>query len=253
MSNSDTIITSLENTSLTEDITTMRFSSAVWYEAMKERTITIVGVGGIGSYVAFLASRLKPKRIIMYDDDKVDNTNLAGQLYSKNDVDNFKTYALANMMKQYSNYYSIIGASTKFDISSEISDITICGLDNMSSRELVFKAWRDKIADLNPDQRKQYILIDGRLAAEEFQIFCITGDDTDGISKYKEEWLFSDEEAAVTMCSYKQTSYMAAMIGSFIINLLVNHVTNIYSEGYKRNLPFLTSFEAGNLYLNIVI
>jgi len=39
---------------ITIDTSTSRFSSAVWYNKVQEKIITLAGLGGIGSYVAFL-------------------------------------------------------------------------------------------------------------------------------------------------------------------------------------------------------
>ena len=44
--------------SLLVDEATSRFSGAIWYSAIQSKTITLAGVGGIGSYVGFLLARL---------------------------------------------------------------------------------------------------------------------------------------------------------------------------------------------------
>ena len=67
---------------------TSRFSGAVWYEAIQQKSIILAGLGGIGSYVAFLLARMQPARITMYDDDRVEAVNMSGQLYSVTDVGN---------------------------------------------------------------------------------------------------------------------------------------------------------------------
>jgi hypothetical protein len=93
------------------------------------------------------------------------------------------------------------------------------------------------------------LFIDGRLAAESFQIFCIRGDDTVNIDRYEKEYLFSDEEAEAELCSYKQTSYCANMIGSYIVNLYTNFIANTLNPIIKRDLPFKTYYDASLMYL----
>ena len=78
------------------------------------------------------------------------------------------------------------------------------------------------------------------------QVFCIQGDDSYNIGNYSENFLFSDEEADATICSYKQTTFMANMIGSIIVNLFTNFVANEIVEGL-RDLPFMTSYEAESM------
>ena len=68
--------------SLLIDESSSRFSSAIWFKEIGKQIVTLAGLGGIGSYVAFLLGRLKVSQIIIYDDDTVDETNLSGQMFS---------------------------------------------------------------------------------------------------------------------------------------------------------------------------
>ena len=89
-------------------------------------------------------------------------------------------------------------------------------------------------------------MIDGRLAVESLQVFCITGDNSEAICKYRDQYLFSDSEADATSCSYKQTTFMASMIGSIITNLFINFITNSIVPSL-RDLPFYTSYDADTM------
>ena len=63
-----------------------RFKGALWYNKVSKSVITIIGVGGIGSFVSFLLSRTSPKTIYIMDDDEVEGVNLSGQFYDKNSI-----------------------------------------------------------------------------------------------------------------------------------------------------------------------
>lgn len=91
------------------------------------------------------------------------------------------------------------------------------------------------------------------MAAEEFQVLCIKGDDTYNIKRYQDEFLFSDEEADETICSYKQTSFMANMIAATMANLFVNFVANQNNPFIERDLPFYTAYNAETMYLKTEI
>ena len=227
---------------------TSRFSSAVWFDKVQEKRITLAGLGGIGSYTAFLLSRLRPAGIIMYDDDIVEEANMSGQLYCTNDLGNSKVKAMTDKMHSYSNFYSITALTERFEMTSEATDIMICGFDNMVARRVFYMRWSSRVRSLPEEQRKHCLFIDGRLAAEELQVLCIRGDDTHNIVRYQREWLFSDDQADLTQCSYKQTTFMANMIGSIMVNLFVNFCANdIEGENapaIERDLPFLTTYDA---------
>lgn len=231
--------------SITMDESTTRFSSALWFNEIQNKVIVLAGIGGIGSYVSLLLARMKPKALFLYDDDEVETVNMAGQLYSINDVGKKKVDALADICSSFALYNSVFAIPEKFTLESEASDIMICGFDNMEARKLYYYKWANHIKELDDDRKKHCLFLDGRLAAEEFQVFCITGDDTYNQKLYETKYLFDDNQADATVCSYKQTSYMANMIGSMIVNLFVNFVAN--EVGGMRDLPFLTSYEGESL------
>lgn len=228
------------------DESTARFSSAIWYDSIQEKRITLAGLGGIGSYVGFLLSRMKPNEIFLYDDDRVETVNMSGQLYGYSDVTKYKVDALSEMMRNYSSYHNALCIRSRFTEDSDATRIMICGFDSMEARRLFFDKWESYVDYIQEDDVSKCLFIDGRLAAEEFQVFCITGDDTYNRTRYREQFLFSDEEADETLCSYKQTSYMANMIGSIIVNLFVNFVANSLVENL-RDLPFLTSYSGDSM------
>ena len=247
--------------SLLIDESTSRFSSAIWYEAIQRKTVVLTelvidiaqsavlaGVGGIGSYVGFLLARMKPAALFIYDPDIVETVNMSGQLYSREDVGNHKVSALSGMISKYCDYNSIFAISERFDNSSEASDIMICGFDNMSARRLFFEKWLDHVKSKPEAERANCLYVDGRLAAEEFQVLCIKGDDEFNINRYKNEFLFSDAEADATVCSYKQTTFMANMIASVMVNLFVNFVANQCEPLIERDLPFYTAYSAETMY-----
>lgn len=235
--------------SLLVDETTTRFSSASWYEEAKKNTIILAGLGGIGSWTALLLSRLHPDSLHLYDDDRVEALNMAGQLYAASDIGSYKCNAISRKLSSYSDYYRTNAYNYKYSSDSPTSNIMICGFDNMRARKTFFNKW-EKYVELSEDKEK-CLFIDGRLSAEYLQIFCITGNDTYNRTRYKENFLFSDEEAEEAACSYKQTSFCASMIGSLITNLYVNFCANRCNPLIERSLPFITEYNAETMFLKV--
>ena len=67
------------------------------------------------------------------------------------------------------------------------------------------------------------------------------------MARYEEEFLFDDSEADETVCSMKQTSYLAAMIGSIITNLFTNWCANLVEPIVPYDLPFFTEYNAQHM------
>lgn len=237
--------------SLMVDDNTTRFRSATWYEEAQKHTIIVAGQGGIGSWTTLLLSRLQPNALYLYDDDRVERVNMAGQLYSINDVEKYKVYAISDIVSLFSNYNSVFSIDEKYTLQSPPSPIMICGFDNMTARRMFFLNWRNYVGTLTEEDKKTCLFIDGRMSAEYFQIFCITGDDLYNIKRYEKEFLFDDSEAEVTVCSYKQTSFCSSMIASFIVNLYVNFCANRCNPIIPRSLPFITEYNAEITHLKL--
>lgn len=237
--------------SLLVDEATSRFSGAIWYSAIQSKTITLAGVGGIGSYVGFLLARLKPAGLYLYDPDIVEQANMSGQLYGNHDLGQGKVYALNKMMQEYANYYNTVAYQERFTEESEATDIMICGFDNMEARRLFFNKWTSRVLMLPENERGKCLFIDGRLAAEEYQVFAIQGNDERAMREYESKWLFSDAVADETICSYKQTTFMANMIASVMVNLFVNFVANECNPIIDRDVPFMTQYSADTMYFKV--
>ena len=225
-----------------KDTLRSRFSDAPWMKNIQEQIVVIGGAGGIGSWLTLLLSRMGPE-IVVYDFDKIEEHNIGGQWFKKGDIGNTKVSALRNNIRDFSNI-DISAMNEKVTDETLVSAYCFSAFDNMKARKDLFNAWKKANKD-NPNA----LFIDGRLAAEEFQVLCIKGDDEYNINRYNNEFLFSDAEADETICSYKQTTFCANMIASYMVNLFVNFCANQCEPLIDRDLPFLTTYNAETMYL----
>ena len=237
--------------SLEIDESTSRFSGAEWYNEIQKSKVVLAGLGGIGSYVLFCLSRMKPAQVLLYDDDVVETANLSGQLYSSSMVGRTKVDAMAILAQDFSMYHNILAVPQKFTAETEAGDIMICGFDNMEARSTFFNAWVKHL--INHSHPEKCLFIDGRLNMEEFQVFCMRGDDKFNIDKYLQECIFRDYEAESVQCSMKQTTYCSNMIGSIIVNLFTNFIANTLNPIIPRDLPFKTYYNASMMYFKTEI
>ena len=96
--------------------------------------------------------------------------------------------------------------------------------------------------------KSKCLYIDARSSFDTLQILTIVGTDTYNQDRYEKEFLFSDEEADETVCSLKQTTFMACMIASFIVNNVVNFCANEIVPMIKQ-LPFFIEYDCNMMYL----
>lgn len=226
---------------------TARFSSAEWFNMAKSFNITLAGIGGIGSWVALLLARLKPSYLRLFDPDRVELVNLAGQLYGIDDIGKTKVDAVCGYLINNANYYSYAEYTSAYGRGYSGTPVMICGFDSMRARKEFFSSWKS-VTHNNGEGYK--LFIDGRLSATEFQVFCMTGEDRGLMQRYEQEFLFDDSEASQEICSFKQTAYLANMIAGVMVNLYINFCANLCGSPFKKALPFITKYNTDMMMFN---
>ena len=232
--------------SLSVDERSSRFRGAEWYDAIKDTPVTLAGLGGIGSHTAFLLSRAGVETLSLFDGDRVEESNLSGQLYGVGECGLYKVDAISNILSRMSLFNRVAAHEMLFTSNCSTRRVAICGFDNMEAREVFYRSWIRTVNSYG--NKSKCLFIDGRLAAEDFQILCMTGNDVLSMQRYEDEYLFPSSEADSVVCSYKQTTHIASMIASVIVNLFTNFVVNSLKPPIERALPFLTEYRADCMY-----
>lgn len=231
---------------------TSRFSGTEWYNEIQKQRVILAGLGGIGSYVSYNLARMNIAALFMYDDDVVEQANMSGQLYCQDDIGKAKVDAMADMIKNYTTMRNIYAIKDKFTQNSEAGDVMICGFDNMAARRTFFAAWNNHVMAKPEEERQKCLYLDGRLSIDTLQVFCISGDNNWAMDEYAKKYLFTDTEAEETQCSLKQTTYLACMIGSMIVNLFTNFVADTLNPIIPYDLPFFTEYDAQNMIFKTI-
>lgn len=215
-----------------EETITQRFKGASWFLSMQRATIAVAGLGGIGSWASFLMARCNPYRLDLFDYDYVAVHNMGGQLFNVEEIGLDKVYCMHNKIRKFYGG-RMASYDTGFYTASNY-DIVLSCVDSMKSRKDIFEAYMAQLPS--------GFLIDGRLAAEQFQVLCVDFKDKYSVERYQKEFLFDDKEAEQTICSYKQTSYMSAMIASYMVNMAMNHISGFDGQS-RRPVPFYTEYD----------
>lgn len=242
----------MENISTKEIIPSeyhLRFSGATWFNKASKTVVEVCGIGGIGSYISMYLSRMGTP-IIVRDNDTVERLNLAGQLFPESCVGMTKVRAIEKVCRGFSPESNITLMGERITEKTILqSNVVFSCFDNMLSRKVLFDLWLN-YCDESSTSDNPGLFIDGRLAAESYQIYIIPFIDKDRIKVYQEKFLFSDEEMDKTLCSYKQTTHMAAMITSKMVMYFTNYLHNLV-DVVPRIIPFIDELDNQDSYFNI--
>lgn len=218
-----------------------RFKGADWFEIVQEQNVILAGLGGIGSWVSLFLSRLGPKTISLYDDDRFESHNLSGQAFRIDNLGSSKVEEAASIATDFSNYTKTYAFSSKYTERCSTSKIMICGFDNMGARKLFYNKWKESIIQ---EESHEYLFIDGRLTADMFQLFCIQGNDAYVQDVYERNWLFEDADADDTDCTFRQTSHIAAMLGTYITTYFTNFCSNLSPDNFPKRIPWFMEYNS---------
>lgn len=205
----------------------IRHASIIDASAYK-RSITVVGAGAIGSYVAMSLARMGYDRLTIVDFDEVSEENMGSQGYYISDIGKPKVAALASHILNATGI-TVTQRMERIDSFSMLSDdIIIASVDSMNARMDIFKAC----------QRKGWF-IDPRMGAEYAKMYVhdLTGDQ----SKYKSQW-YPDSEALDQPCTAKATVYCANILAGFVVKAVKDITTG---QTHMRSLDFDIKLNSG--------
>lgn len=210
----------------------LRFQGLDWYSQDNAPVVVVGGAGGIGSWLSFFLARAN-FNVTLSDFDTVEEHNIGGQLFKRNQIGKYKAEAVGRNVSEFST--NTINAQTvKITEETATHEFMFSAFDNMDARRAMFKVWKRSWNSMN-----RPIFIDGRLNAEQFQIFCVTPQNAD---EYERMHLFNDSEVEDAPCSAQQTTHTAAMIAGHMVGFFTNHITNINLREEVREIPFMYEY-----------
>lgn len=178
-----------------------------------DKSVGIIGVGGIGSPTALALTKMGLPDLTIWDNDKVEAHNLPNQLYRVKDMETDKVNAMSNLLKDFQIGKQKVKAVNK-KWGGEIKDIMICAVDSMDTRIAIWK----KIKNSNCE-----LYIEARMGAELMKIYAINPQDPLDIRFY-EKMLYPSSEAVGLPCSARAVFYnvfvIAGLIGSEVKKFL---------------------------------
>ena len=210
----------------------LRFQGLDWYSQDNAPVVVVGGAGGIGSWLSFFLARAN-FNVILSDFDTVEEHNIGGQLFKRSQIGRYKAEAVGRNVSEFSTN-TINAQIVKITEETATHEFMFSAFDNMDARRAMFKVWKRSWNSMN-----RPIFIDGRLNAEQFQIFCVTPENAD---EYERMHLFNDSEVEDAPCSAQQTTHTAAMIAGHMVGFFTNHITNINLRETVRELPFMYEY-----------
>lgn len=208
-----------------------RFKDAPWINRTSDfSTISLLGLGGIGSNTLFNLARTVPATYVMVDPDSVDIHNLTTQFFPKKMLGLPKVDAMKSVLSEWTSASTFWAFQVKIvddqSCAQYINPITITGFDNMEARKAAYQLWKKR--------EDRELFIDGRLRATSYDVYSVIP----GREEEYEKTLFEDSDIPDEPCTMKQTTFFGMLIGARITNILTNFLTNKFLKEDVCDVPF---------------
>ena len=187
----------------------------------KNPQITIVGVGSLGSMIAYNLAKMGFKNICVYDTDIVEEHNVSNQLYGKCDIGKKKVKALQERIQNDCGTNITIKEELFTTNSAFIPGIVYMAVDNMDTRK---ELWYNNIKH-NPNVK---LYIESRLGAELARMYTIDPFNMSHIREY-EKTLYSNKDSEESPCTYRAIFTVICVIAGLAAHKAVK---------YTKDLPF---------------
>jgi len=176
-------------------------------------TVTLIGAGAIGSAVALVLGKLGLGKLVVFDDDIVDEVNLAGQLYYNRHVGMKKVDALAEVLGEFTE--TEVAAVPAFFDGQTIQGLVITAVDSMRARRLIWRNLQGR-ADIP-------LLIDARMGGLVGEVHVVRPGSPIEAREYRRT-LHRDDEALQEPCTARSISFNTAGIAAQVGSLVRSHL-----------------------------
>jgi len=195
-----------------------RQADLVPMDNLGDDSVSVVGVGAVGRQVALQLAAIGVPRIMLYDFDTVEETNITTQGYRQQDLGKCKVYATRAAMQDLDPAIEVVGNPRNFGgKDARISPVLFCCVDSISTRQAIFKMTRDHVA----------CWIDGRMQGETLRVLAA---DSPRSKIAYEATLFAQEEAQVGRCTARSTIYAATITAGLMVHQFTRWLRAIHVE-----------------------
>ena len=198
---------------------------------IKDKSITLIGVGATGSYIALLLAQMGwgdsaygQGVLRVFDGDKVEAHNLANQIYEPSHVGMPKVEALKEIILRKCGFeIEVHNQMVDDNTNSDLLRSTYVFLltDTMKSRKEISE--KHLKFSFNTD-----LLIETRMGLKDGRVYSFNPNNTAHLEDWKKT-LYSDEVAETSLCG---TSQSVVTTAGFISNLAVSRVIQHWNMRY---------------------
>ena len=182
-------------------------------------TISVIGLGGIGSFLIQGLAMMGWHKVIGYDSDVIEDHNLSTTCYPLDETGNAKKDSAQGLFQRYSEDWQEFVPKDNFTPDDKVTPKMVVCTDDMESRRMVYNKWSQ--------QANPHFFIDMRMGATSVELVTVTF----GNDNYLETWV-PTHTIPPAPCSMKHTVFATNHIVSLGLAQIYNIVANLAYYDY---------------------
>jgi hypothetical protein len=207
-------------------------------QEIKNKSITIIGAGATGSYVAILLAQMgwgntsfNQGKMKVFDGDIVEQHNLANQIYEPSHIGKPKVEALKEIILRKCGFeIEVFNQMVNDETSTDLIQSTYVFIltDTMKSRKEIFE--KHLKIPFNTD-----LVIETRMGLKDGRIYSFNPNDGAHVKEWKAT-LYSDDVAETSACGASQSIVSTVgFLSSLAVGRVIQHFNYRYGSDTLRN------------------
>lgn len=186
---------------------------------IRDTSFAVIGAGAIGSFVVSTLAKMGARNITVYDDDSIEDHNIANQLYPVHYTGTPKVEALKDVAYAYGEA-EIEPIKAKWTPeTAKAAEIVISAVDNMDVRKAIW--------DFYKNQPSTRLFVDGRMAALVYRAYAVDNNNA-GAKEYYESTLYPQSEAEPERCGHKSIIFTVLGVAHSMVSMIKQYLMNEY-------------------------
>ncbi len=174
------------------------------------RSVTVIGVGSVGSNVADMLARIGVEHLAVVDGDCVESHNIPASRFGIADLGYFKADIVAKRLLKETGLTAKV-ERRYYEGNDRLKGSVFSCVDTMSARMKIWSAVKkNPLVD---------VFIDTRVAVRFFTVFCVRPSVPEDIAHY-EQFLYEDAEATGQSCGAHGIITASAMVAAEAVERL---------------------------------
>jgi len=181
----------------------------------RERKVHVLGVGALGSWVAYQLAKLGIRNIHLYDHDTIEDHNVPNQIYGRGEIGKKKVEALKELIERTMGDWCNV-VTHDVDLLKEeveLDDIVVCAVDSLDLRRKLWEENKDKVR----------LWVDGRMSISYGVVYGVDTTRNSIIENYSISF-DSDENAEESPCNERAIVNNTVLIANAMVNCVVAYL-----------------------------